>query len=291
MEVTPLVPHSFCYGVAKAIELAEKAIEENKGKKVYLIGNLVHNEIVMDSLKEKGLIAISEKENDLYGFLKTLPPQSVIVFSAHGHSESFDEIANNKKFKIYDATCSFVKENLSFIKDAVKKNENTIYIGKKGHIECEAALSISHQKVELIDEKSGVYPTFPCDEMVNVICQTTLSLEEINKAKDYINSHYQKHNFVAQRCLATEIRQRSIEKVDDSCDLIVILGSQTSNNSLELYELAVRLFGKNKKVIMALDKNELEKFDLGGYKKASLASGASTAPKTFDEAYKYLLSI
>ena len=147
MKVTTISPFGFCMGVTKAIEVAKKAKKEHPNEDVFVIGNLVHNERIIEEIRTLGLIVLDEREKSLRDWLISLPEQSVIVFTAHGHAPELDEIASRKKMLVYDSTCVFVKENEEMIKEEIRSGGEIIYIGQRNHAEANGAIGIDESKI------------------------------------------------------------------------------------------------------------------------------------------------
>ena len=152
MIINRIEPQGFCGGVKNAIEIAKKAIEnENNKRPIYLLGSLIHNKHVMKSLEDLGLILIDDKNKTRLELLDEINSGSVI-FSAHGVSSEVYLKAQEKNLNIIDATCPFVKIVHKNINKYLNDGYDIIYIGTKGHPECEGVLGIS-DKITLITNK------------------------------------------------------------------------------------------------------------------------------------------
>ena len=115
----------FCFGVRRAVDLVKNALLENKSKKVYSLGPLIHNDFVLESLKNQGLIIVEEDD------IQNIPSESVVVIRAHGVSPDVIENLNEKKCKIIDATCPRVKSSQKIVE---KNAHSTIYLtGDSNH--------------------------------------------------------------------------------------------------------------------------------------------------------------
>ena len=284
MEVFPVTPFGYCKGVLQAIVLAKKAKQENPDIPVYLLGMLVHNEETIEDLSRKGIAFLDEKDGPFEELIQRIPDGSAIVFSAHGHDESLDQIAKNKHLKIYDATCSFVKENLVEARK-VGESSQIIYLGVKGHLESDAFIA-NYPNALFYDVHQG---TLEGDVSKKhnpyIISQTTLSDSEIKEAHEKLIARFGSIKIGKERCRATSLRQEALRKLPKDVDLVVVLGSKRSNNSRKLYEIALE---EGKEAILALNLEELRQFDLTSKRKIALCSGASTAPETFQSCLEYL---
>lgn len=291
MKVIKIEPHSYCEGVTRAFLIAKKAKERFPDAPIYLLGSLVHNEKAVESLLHDGFRIIDERNGDLKDELKDLPDASIVIFSAHGHPEEYDEIAKEKKIVAIDASCPKVLENLKRIKSYLSLGREIVYLGEKGHLEAKAALSFG-PKVHFLDAKNLDSFAFESlsDPAPILLTQTTLSDEEVNKGSAFLLSKKPASFIIDTRCDSTKKRQFAILSAPFEADLFVILGSLSSNNTMELVHLA-RQSHPEARIIRALDINELKKFDLKRNHICALASGASTSPSAYDECLKYLESL
>lgn len=290
MEVIVINPHSFCFGVNRALSMAAKARKEHPEGNIYLLGGLVHNEKVLERLEQAGFILLNEKEKGLEEHLSSLPDGAVIVFSAHGHPEKLEEMAKRKGLIVYDSTCPYVKGNEEVIKKALKEGHEIIYIGQKGHAESLSATSLS-PKVHLfaypfsIEAIEGI-----ADESPLLISQTTMGLEEIEEAKDLVKALYPHFREEAKCCLATEQRQKAVKEAPQDIDMFLILGSPNSNNTMKLLACAKESH-PGALSFRAIDLDEAAKIDYRFIKKIALASGASTSLADFEEVRQYLMNL
>lgn len=284
MEVYEVKPYGYCLGVLEAMSLAKKAREENPSLPCFVLGMLVHNEDAVKELSESGLKVLDERKGNLKDQLEDIPDGSVVIFSAHGHPYQYDEIAKRKDLIVYDATCRFVKENLDF---ASFQSKPIIYIGVRNHLESMAFLANVPDSI-FYDVSTGACDFNKLTSSPIVLSQTTLSFSELEKAHGEILKRYPDAEFGKERCFSTSQRQYALTKIEEDCDVIIVLGSELSNNSRKLYEI-----GKNMGLptFLCLGLEEMKKLDLSDYKKAALASGASTSLSTYKECKEYLLSL
>ena len=147
MKIDIIQPSGYCFGVMNAINEAIKIKKNNPFNKVYVLGELVHNEDVISFLNNHDIhtLVVNNNEEEI---LKNLNTNDILIFSAHGHDEKLNELLKNKNITFFDTTCKNVKKNLDLIKENIDKG--IIYIGKENHAETKAAISISN-KVILYD--------------------------------------------------------------------------------------------------------------------------------------------
>ena len=286
MFVSLIKPQGFCSGVTKAVSIARQAKKEHPNENVYILGMLAHNQTLIDSLTNEGLITLSDV--DEIKSLESLKKGDVVIFTAHGHSDKVEQKAKELGLIIYDATCFKVKSNLEKIKEEIKAGHQVIYIGQKGHKETNAALSVS-DNVSLYDTKLLINYYLITDKNPYVINQTTLNFQELNKLHQDILSHIPGARIENEICAATRLRQEAVSKIDKDTDLVIVVGHQKSSNSNRLFEIAKNTC-INSMVIMVNDLKELLTYDIDDKEKAAIVSGASTPQYVVDEIYNYLIN-
>jgi 4-hydroxy-3-methylbut-2-enyl diphosphate reductase len=290
MLVSILSPFGFCEGVVKALQTAQKARSEHPSSPIFLLGALVHNEPVIAELTREGFVICDEKKRPLSEWIASLKEGSVVVFSAHGHDPKFDAIAKQKHLVVYDATCRFVLDNASLIRQELAQGTDVIYIGELNHSESAAALAISPEKIHLFSSKTSFEFGAIRSQTPLVISQTTMSAQDVLSAEAAIKAKFPKAKFADKRCVSTEQRQKAVLNAPKDVDLFVIMGSKASNNTDKLVDIAKLAFPKAV-VIRVLDLAELKTIELTGHHKVALASGASTSPADFESVYHYIYSI
>lgn len=287
MEVYEIRPFGFCQGVNQAFLIARSAKKENPNLEVYVLGMIVHNEDAVESLASEGFKILDERKALLSKLLDDIPNGQVVVFSAHGHPQNLETIAKKKRLLIYDATCRYVTENLVSALKAVQEHA-VIYIGVRGHLECEAFLS-NCPKAILYDVGND---SFECGGITDaepfVVSQTTLSYLEIEKAHHAILSRFPAAVFGPERCHSTTLRQKAMSDLPSGVDVVIVLGSERSNNSLKLAQIAMN---QGCETHLVLDLSSLKKIDLTKKRKVAIASGASTSRETFEACVQYLRSL
>ncbi len=288
MKVTLIEPYGFCGGVTRALQTAFLAKKKHPTETIYLIGALVHNEKVTDSLQKGGFVFLDGDEKAIKKELWKLEKGSVICFSAHGHPSEYEEIAAAKGLIVYDATCPFVKLNEKRIKEAIENEQEVYYIGKKGHAEAISALSIS-PKVHLYEGVDAFKKNADGTSIV-VFSQTTVSQSKIKEAIEEIKTIDPQASIQAKRCPDAQKRQEGIQKKREGIDLVVILGSRTSNNSKELLNLAKSAF-PGIDAFLVLSATDIDKKALICHHHALLSSGASTDEADVRKSKAYLESL
>ena len=282
--VNLLKPIGHCFGVLKAIEIAKVAKDKHKDKNVYVFGLLVHNEEVVKELDRLGIKTVEFNQDNALEKLKQFNKDDVVIFTAHGHPLVYEQILKDNNVTYYDATCSKVKECFNVIKAA---NE-VIYIGKYGHPETVAALTMN-ANAHLYDINQGLdYSLLKSDNPL-VINQTTLSFLELERIHQEIKNNLPRAIFYDEICNATLLRQKAIKELANDIDTIIIVGSKKSSNTMKLYEIAKNMH-PNKHTILVNNVDELREFGLLP-KNVVIASGTSTSIETINAIKDYLNSL
>jgi len=286
MKIEVLSPKGYCQGVTLAIKVALEARNKYLDKPIYVLGMLVHNEETINFLKEKGIITLTNEDNDHFKLIDLVPPGSILIFTAHGHEEELDEIAQKKDLIIYDATCPMVKANIRLIKDKIKQGYKVIFIGKNNHPETKAMLSIS-KDVILYDESVLNNNLKTTNSKIFVANQTTLNYEEVKKIHQKILDVNPSAVVQNEVCNTTRLRQSNLRSLDKDVDLIYIVGSLTSNNTMKLFDIASTTY-TNTLVKLISSKNDIDPQELQNKNHIVIASGASTPPNTVDMIYGFI---
>ena len=279
--ITLLKPIAHCYGVINAIELAKRVAANHKDKNINILGLLVHNEEVTKDLLNIGIKTIDITGKNILDILNSFNGEDIVIFTAHGHPEQYEQILKDKGVTYYDATCPRVKECFSHI----KSSKETIYIGKKNHPEANAALTMNdHVLFYDINEKFDYSQVKTSDPLI--INQTTLSFLELEDIHQEIKQNIPQARIEDEICDATLLRQKAILGLTDDVDTILIVGSRKSSNTMKLFEVATSAH-QDKKVYLVSGLDELKKMDIP-FNNLVIASGTSTPYQTIARIKEYL---
>lgn len=287
MRVDLLKPIGYCLGVVEAINTSLKVKEEYKDYNVYILGHLVHNENVIDELRKRNIITLEFKKDQFFKILDSFNENDIVIFTAHGHDEKYDQFLMKKGIKFFDTTCEKVKRNMDLIKENLSRG--VIYIGKKNHPETVAALSISDD-IMFYDIKEKM--DFSNVEYYNpiIVNQTTLSFLEIYQIHQDIKKHIPNSEILDEICSSTRIRQENIKNLKGDFDLILIIGSKESSNTDKLFQIAKETHS-DIDCYKINNKSDLIDLDLKKYHHVVITSGTSTPYQVIEEVKKYLESI
>ena len=229
-------PRGFCAGVDRAIEIVERALEIFSAP-IYVRHEVVHNRYVVNDLKKKGAIFVEE--------LDEIPDGATVIFSAHGVSQKVRNEAQDRKLRIFDATCPLVTKVHMEVARHEQKTENVILIGHAGHPEVEGTLGQYKQNpdsdiylVETVEDVEHLAIKNP--NTLAYVTQTTLSVDDTKTIIDALLAKFP--NIIGPRkddiCYATQNRQDAVRQLADKVDVFLIIGSANSSNSNRLRELA-----------------------------------------------------
>ena len=284
-KVEMIYPQGYCAGVKNAISTAKESKNRYPNKEIYILGRLVHNQIVINALDKMGISTITD---DFDNALKQIPEGSVVIFPAHGHDEKYDQIAESKNLIVLDAVCFKVKQNASIIKEHIKLGHQVIYIGIKNHPETTACLSID-KNVLLYDINKEFDFDQVKDETPLVINQTTLNYQDLANIHDSLKKHYPNAIIQNEICNATRKRQEAIVNLPDDVDLIVIVGDKTSSNTNRLLEIAKSSHPQAESYLVS-NVGELDKNSVINKKHIVISSGASTPTETINMIYEEIVN-
>lgn len=232
MKVILASPRGFCAGVNMAIESLDLAIREF-GSPVYVYHEIVHNKYVVETFRQKGAVFVND--------LAEVPPGSHLLFSAHGVSPEIRRIAKERNLTAIDATCPLVtKVHLEAIRFA-RDGYTIVLIGHEGHDEVVGTMGEAPEAIVLVDSVEDVDQlSFADGTKLAYLTQTTLSVDDANRIIERLQQRFPHIEGPPKEdiCYATTNRQEAVRILAKEADLILVVGSQNSSNSLRLRELA-----------------------------------------------------
>lgn len=265
----------FCFGVRRAVELAEKALNENPQKKVYSLGPLIHNESVLKSLGERGLITVEEKD------METIPQESVVIIRAHGVAPKVIQRLEEKKCFIVDATCPRVKASQKMVERYTSQNDYVVLTGDRNHGEVIGIAGYAGENfIQVQDYKEAEKIQIKDSDKVNVILlsQTTYSPVEFAKIEKLFRSKYKNLAVMNTICPATNERQNALLELCKKVDGVLVIGGKTSANTTRLF-ITAKENCKNCAHIQS--ENDIPK-DFYKLKTVGITAGASTPDGIID---------
>lgn len=225
----------FCFGVRRAVELAEKALSENPGKKVYSLGPLIHNENALSALEEKGLHILEESD------IAELEEGSVVIIRAHGVAPSVTDVLEKRGCKIIDATCPRVKASQKMVERYSSENDYVVLTGDKNHGEVIGIAGYAGENFSQIQdcEEAERFNIKDGDNKnVILLSQTTYSPKEFEKIENLFKSKF--HNLAVMNtiCPATNERQQALLELCSQVEGVLVVGGKNSANTKRLYQTA-----------------------------------------------------
>ena len=229
-------PRGFCAGVDRAIDIVERAVELF-GAPIYVRHEVVHNKFVVDRLRSLGARFVEE--------LHEVPDAATVIFSAHGVSKAVQTEARRRGLQVFDATCPLVTKVHMEVSRYARDGLDVILIGHAGHPEVEGTMGqfdpAQGGRICLVEDAADVAGLEVRDpSRVGVVTQTTLSVDDTADVLDALKARFPTLATPRKEdiCYATQNRQDAVKKLVADCDVVVVVGSQTSSNSNRLREIA-----------------------------------------------------
>ena len=260
-------PRGYCAGVDRAVITVEKALALY-GAPVYVRKQIVHNVHVVASLEAKGAIFVEETDE--------VPEGKTVVFSAHGVSPLVHEQAAARNLKTIDATCPLVTKVHHEVRRFATEDSEILLIGHHGHEEVEGTAGEAPDRVRIVDGLDGartIQPT-PGKNLV-WLSQTTLSVDETMEAVAILKERFPDIQAPPSDdiCYATQNRQEAIKEIAPQADLVIVVGSRNSSNSVRLVEVALEYGAKASYLVDYAEEIQDEWF--AGVETIGVTSGAS----------------
>ena len=225
-------PRGYCAGVDRAVQTVERALEIH-GAPVYVRKEIVHNKHVVERLRERGAIFVEEQTE--------VPEGSVCVFSAHGVAPSVRAGADERGLQTIDATCPLVTKVHREAVRFAEEGYTVVLVGHDGHEEVEGTMGEAPDRIVLVQNEQDAQELEVDDpERIAYITQTTLAVDETTAILRRLRERFPQ--IVGPRtddiCYATTNRQLAVKQMAASCDLMLVIGSRNSSNSVRLVEVA-----------------------------------------------------
>jgi 4-hydroxy-3-methylbut-2-enyl diphosphate reductase len=235
MDVVLAQPRGFCAGVDRAIEIVERALQ-NFGGPVYVRHEIVHNDHVVGELRGKGAVFVDSVDD--------VPDGAVLIFSAHGVSRAVRVKAEGRGLQVFDATCPLVTKVHVEVSKMRQDGREIVMIGHAGHPEVEGTMGQTDDGIHLVETVADVDELRVSDpSRLAYVTQTTLSVDDCQAVIDALR---QRFPLIAEPkkqdiCYATQNRQDAVKFMAPQCDLVLVIGSQSSSNSNRLREVAEKM--------------------------------------------------
>jgi 4-hydroxy-3-methylbut-2-enyl diphosphate reductase len=260
-------PRGYCAGVDRAVEAVEQALEQH-GAPVYVRKQIVHNRHVVETLSERGAIFVDETDE--------VPEGALVVFSAHGVSPAVKEQAKERSLRTIDATCPLVTKVHQEAKRYAREDYDILLVGHQGHEEVEGTAGEAPANIQLVENAADAATVTVRDpEKVVWLSQTTLSVDETMETVHALRDRFPtlQNPPSDDICYATQNRQVAVKAMAQHCDLVIVVGSPNSSNSVRLVEVALNAGAGASHLIDYA--REIDEAWLEGVRTVGVTSGAS----------------
>tara|TARA_X000000950_G_C13848484_1_gene633444 strand:- start:641 stop:1576 length:936 start_codon:yes stop_codon:yes gene_type:complete len=271
-------PRGFCAGVKRAIEIVELALQRY-GPPIYVRHEIVHNKRVVQELSKKGAIFVEE--------LEEIPLGSRVIFSAHGVSKEIKKIAKNYKHLTLDATCPLVSKVHKQTEKYYNKDYKIILIGHKGHPEVVGIQGQVPQELILVqNEEDAMAVKLSNKTKIAYVTQTTLSTHDTQNIIKILKNKFPNIEGpdLDDICYATQNRQEAAHDLAQKCELVLVIGSENSSNTMRLAEIVEN---KNVRVYRVASAEEIKKEWFNHVQNVGITAGASSPEILITETIDY----
>lgn len=269
-------PRGFCAGVDRAIDIVDRALDVF-GAPIYVRHEVVHNKFVVDTLRQRGAIFVDELHD--IPATDSLGRQPIVIFSAHGVSQTVQGEASERGFKVFDATCPLVTKVHLEVSRYSAEGRECVLIGHARHPEVEGTMGQYDRGsggdiylVESVGDAQTLQVRDP--SRLAYVTQTTLSMDDTARIIDALRERFPRIEGPRKKdiCYATQNRQDAVKQLALECELLLVVGSPNSSNSNRLRELAERM-GCEAYLIDRVD--DLQPAWLQGKRRFGITAGAS----------------
>ncbi len=262
----------FCFGVKRALNLIDKLYDRNENIEIY--GQLIHNNIVLNNLKEKGIDYI---EN-----LTSLDKKKKLIIRTHGIIKGEEEYLKEKGVLYEDATCPLVKKIHYIIEEINTLGKKILIIGNKDHPEVKAIRS--YAKDSIVANSIDELDILDRNEQLTVVAQTTLDTDFFKMMISEIIDRVEHIEIFNTICSATKERQEAVKKLAPKVDFIIVIGGKNSSNTKKLYNISKKI---NENTFHIERSSELEDPELNklfkDFNSVGITAGASTPPEEIED--------
>lgn len=275
MEIIVAKTAGFCFGVKRAVDMA---FEHASTKGTYTYGPIIHNEVVTKSLEEKGVKALDTIGNE--------PIQKLIIRS-HGVSPEIYRHGEEKGVSIVDATCPYVKKIHRYVEQYYHNGYTIIIAGNKDHPEVQGINGWANGTCLIVKDREELQSLVleKEDKKYLLVAQTTYKKQVVDEIVELLNDKGIDFEYINTICNATKERQEEVVEIAKQVDIMLVLGSKKSSNSLKLFELSQKYC---KQSYFIGEASELNSELFIGCEKVGITAGASTPASVIQEVINFL---
>ncbi|WP_420829760.1 4-hydroxy-3-methylbut-2-enyl diphosphate reductase [Actinocatenispora thailandica] len=273
-------PRGYCAGVDRAVETVERALELY-GAPIYVRKQIVHNKHVVQTLERKGAIFVEENDE--------VPEGATVIFSAHGVAPEVHEQAKQRNLRAIDATCPLVTKVHQEARRYARDEYDILLIGHEGHEEVVGTSGEAPEHITLVDGPDSVDDVEVRDPSKVVwLSQTTLSVDETLQTVDRLKRKFPGLQSPPSDdiCYATQNRQQVVKQIAPDCDVLLVIGSRNSSNSVRLREVALEAGARASYLVDFA--SEIDDGWLVGAETVGLTSGASVPEDLIEQVVGHL---
>jgi 4-hydroxy-3-methylbut-2-enyl diphosphate reductase len=281
MDVLLANPRGFCAGVDRAIEIVERVLDLF-GPPIYVRHEVVHNRFVVERLRQRGAVFVDE--------LNEVPDDNTVIFSAHGVAQSVREAAEQRRLRVFDATCPLVTKVHLEVARRCRDGHEVVLIGHRGHPEVEGTMGQCRDGggiylVETLDDVGALQVSNP--EHLAFVTQTTLSIDDTAQIIEALQQRFPAINGPRKSdiCYATQNRQDAVKQLARQTGLVLVVGSPNSSNSNRLREIAEKQGAPAYLIDGAAD---IRREWLSGVERVGVTAGASAPEVLVEQVIEHL---
>jgi (E)-4-hydroxy-3-methyl-but-2-enyl pyrophosphate reductase/ribosomal protein S1 len=271
----------FCFGVDNAVKKVYEMLKTNN-KQIYTFGPIIHNEQVVNYLREKG-VRIIKDINDLDDIDGNIDGKGHIVIRAHGVTPIIYKKIKDKGLILEDATCPYVKKIHNLVEEKSNEGYRIIIVGDKNHPEVIGINGWCNNNAYIINSVDDVKLIKKTDEKVCVVAQTTITKDRWHEINECLKEKFENILKFDTICSATSKRQSEVEEISKTVDVMIIIGDRNSSNTQKLCDISKKHCAMTFKVETSAD---LPQIDVEKIKKIGISAGASTPDWVIEEVIK-----
>lgn len=267
MDIKTAKYSGYCFGVKRALKLAEEILKKNQCKKtkIFTLGPIIHNSGVTNKLAKKGLISV---EN-----LEKITPGSIFIIRSHGMSQVLVNEIKKKNIKIIDATCPFVKKAQARAEDLSKNGYLVVIVGNRNHPEVMGIKNhVLNKNYAVIKNEAGA-EKISSKKKIGVVVQTTQTIEKLCLITSKLLENAKELVVFNTICNTTKKRQNSTKKLANSVDIMIVVGGKKSANTTHLVEISKKCSAVTYHIENYM---EIKPQWFNNIKKVGISGGAST---------------